>query len=535
MSPETGRIGLEDARQRLRDLGYLNGRVERFVFRRALEGRGGLLLPAVLLGALAAALAGLAAVGSVEPGFGASWEAMAALLAHLFLADLVPAGLLALGVALWADRTASPAGAATAAGLTAAGIVFLLWIAGVWGLAREIPTVALLWGAPLAVAALLLARSVRSGFLAQAFAHSRVLPAAPRKRVFLAAAAAGILAAIAIFAARRAPLPAPAPRPSPRGGPIVVVAVDGLFLDTEPAAAWTGLRELLARGRAGWWPIRAASPPEIWTDVATGVPASRHGVRALERVRPRGSPLALRPPFGTAWYLRWLGPRLSLTATAPVSSRDRECLSFWEVAASSGLPTLAVDWWASGPWPGADVTGNEEILSRSSDGIAVDREAMGIFRRRRSSGQAIQTVYLPGLDILRGHRDKRSVDGREIQVFLEDEVSAAAAGAGALVVLAVDSHGQPGALGRMVVFDGVRPWSMVRIRPQDVAASILARAGVPVARDIAGKPVEALFRPGSLETTTVASYGPRVAPGAGQTRQSDREYLEKLKSLGYLQ
>ena len=78
-------LSLEEARRQLRDLGYLDGRVDRFLFRRAFEGRGGLFLPAILLTALALALASLAAVESSEPGFGSSFAALAALFAHCLL------------------------------------------------------------------------------------------------------------------------------------------------------------------------------------------------------------------------------------------------------------------------------------------------------------------------------------------------------------------------------------------------------------------------------------------------------------------
>jgi hypothetical protein len=527
-------IGLDEARRRLRELGYLEGRVERFVFRRALEGRGGLLLPAVVIGAFAAALAALAAVDVAEPGFASSPAAAAALLAHVFLADLVPVALLAGLAAVWADRAKASAGAATAFGLGSAGLVFLLWIGGVWGLTREIPPAALLWGAPVAVAALFLARSARTGFLARAYAHSRLLPARPRSRVFFAAAVAGILAAVAIFASRRPPEPVAAPRPAHREGALVIVAVDGLGLDSQPAESLTGLRALLGRGRTAWWPARAGSPPEIWTDLATGVPASRHGVRALERVRPRGSPLTLRPPLGTAWYLRGVGPRLKLVTTAPVSSRDRRALAFWEVAGSAGLPTLAVGWWASGPWPGSVVVSNEEILSRASDGFIANRDAIAAFLRERAQGQSVQTVYLPGLDILRDDPPRRAAAAEEVHRFLEDEVSRAVAGSSALVVLAVDSHPRPQALGRMVTFDGFAPWSIVRARPEDVAPSILARAGIPVAEDLPGRPVTGLFAADQLETTSVPTYGGRMVSMPTGTKVTDREYLERLKSLGYL-
>ncbi|MEO8349831.1 MAG: hypothetical protein ABI610_13040 [Acidobacteriota bacterium] len=55
-----------------------------------------------------------------------------------------------------------------------------------------------------------------------------------------------------------------------------------------------------------------------------------------------------------------------------------------------------------------------------------------------------------------------------------------------------------------------------------------------MAEDLPGEPATALFRPGTLERTQVATYGERIAPAAETRRETDREYLEKLKSLGYL-
>lgn len=526
-------LSLEDARRRLRDLGYLNGRVERFVFRRAFERRGGLFLPAIFVGAFAAALASVAAVAAAEPGFRESAVSMVVLFGHLFVADLAVAALLALLLAFAADRSRAPAAMATAAGLAASAAVLLLWIAGTYGLTREVPALALLWGAPVCLAALLTARSVRSGFLARAYSHSGVLPERPRRRVFFAAAAVGLLVAAAVFASRRAPAPVSPPQPSPRKGAVVVVAVDGLALDARASDSLFGARELLGRGVTAWWPAKSASPPEIWSDLATGVPASRHAVRALERVRPRGAPLALRPPPGTSWYLRRLGPKLRLVSSAPVSANDRRSLAFWEVAASSGVSAVAVGWWASGPWPGASVVGNEEILSGAADGVEADRRAIALFRAKRT-GQPIQTVYLPGLDILRNDESKWHADLAQVRRFLEDMVSDAAGRGDVLVVLAAESHPSPGALGRAFVLDAPLSPRTIRIRPEDVAPSILARAGVPAASDLPGRPNAALFKPGSLETLAVATYGPRVAPPQATSRSTDREYLEKLKSLGYL-
>src|SRR5262249_9596086 len=161
-------------------------------------------------------------------------------------------------------------------------------------------------------------------------------------------------------------------------------------------------------------------------------------------------------------------------------------------------------------------------------------DAMTTFLRERAEGQAIQTVYLPGLDILRGERGKRAAAADALQRFLEDEVSRATAGPGSLVVLSADSHPMPGALDRMVVFDGSQPWSVTQIRAEEVAPSILARAGIPVAEDVSGRPAVALFASGRLETATVPTYGERIASLPSKSKVTDREYLERLKSLGYL-
>jgi hypothetical protein len=144
-------------------------------------------------------------------------------------------------------------------------------------------------------------------------------------------------------------------------------------------------------------------------------------------------------------------------------------------------------------------------------------------------------VYLPGCDIARDDPAARARAISGVIAAIARWTARASAGECVLVVLAADSHPRgPAALGRMVVFDGVSPRTL-RMRPEDAAPSILARAGVPPARDLGGAPIAALFAPGSLDTATVATYGPRSVPRSAARPESDREYLEKLRSLGYLQ
>jgi len=206
-----------------------------------------------------------------------------------------------------------------------------------------------------------------------------------------------------------------------------------------------------------------------------------------------------------------------------------------EVAASAGLPALAVGWWASGPWPGAAIVENRDVLAQSANGIDADSVGIREFERR-FEGQSVTALYLPGADILRGDPRARAAALARLAPFLDRWIARARSGEVALVVLAADSHPSAGSHGRMVVFDrGTMPATGIRsIRPVDVAPSVLARARIPVARDLPGRAIAELFRPGSLDTTAVATYGERVAPAATARPETDREYLEKLKSLGYL-
>ena len=526
---------LEEARARLRELGYLDAGVDRLLFRPVFEWRGGAFLMAILLGAFSAALAAVAAVEAAEPGFAHSARGIAVLFVHLFAADLLPAAVLALGLAAFASRARTPGIAATMAGMAAALLVFALWIGGTSSLGRELSARTLLWAIPIGVAALFLAAAVRLGFLALAFARAGKLPRRTLRRVFAGAAALGLLVAILLLFSGRERPAAPTPQPSPRSSRLVVLAIDGLDLDgagkSGPASA------LLARGDTGWWPAEHGSPPEIWTTLATGRTPAEHGVRALTRVRPLGSPLALRPPWGTGWYLRGLGPRIGLVRSAPVSHADRRDLDFWEVAASAGIPSLSVGWWAAGPWPGAVVIENRAVFARATDGAGADREAMRVFDEDVKKGFGLATVYLPGCDIARNdpHLEVRKTAEASVAELLRREAARAAAGEIVLVVLAADSHPAAGAMGRMVVFDGSSGGKRVQIRAVDVAPSILARTGIPFARDLPGRPVTSLFAQGALEESSVPTYGPRVAPPASTAPESDEEYLEKLRSLGYLQ
>ena len=533
MSSGGPRPSLEEARERLRKLGYLHGGVERFVFRRALESVSGFVAPLVAAGAIGLAVAETGAVAASQFRFGESVRAAVLLFVQLAAVGLLPAVLFAGLVSAAASRSRRPGRDAAAFALSSAAGVFLVWIVGTWRLGARSPVSALLWVVPVSLGAIFLGAITRAAFLARAFARSGRLPDRPR-RAILAFVAAGAVALVAVLlATRREAAQPPPPLPSPRTGAVVVVAIDGLALDAPAPGGANAVGAMLGRGAMGWWPSSTASPAEIWTDIATGVPAERHGVRALEWVRPWGLP-ALRPPFGTGWWFRGIGLSAGAVARSPVSAWERRTPAFWEVAATSGLPSLAVGWWASGPWPGADVVENREVLARAATGAEADAVAMDEFDRRMP-GRTLSALYLPGADIERGDDGARRVTIERLSSWLEPRIAHARAGEMAFVVVAADSHPAEGWRGRMFVFDGSSPSRSQPIRSFDVAPSVLARAGIPAAHDLAGRPATALFAPGSLETSTVATYGDRVVAPAPAARETDREYLEKLRSLGYLQ
>ena len=173
---------LEEARSRLRELGYLDAPVERLLFRTVFSGRGGAFFPAVLIGAFAAALSAIAAIAAGEPGVAGSPATVAAVFLHVFAADLVPAAALAFLLSRLAERSRTPGLAATFAGFGAALVIFALWSLGTYGLARGLSAAALLWAVPVGLAALLLASAVRLAFIAHAFARSGALPRRANRR-----------------------------------------------------------------------------------------------------------------------------------------------------------------------------------------------------------------------------------------------------------------------------------------------------------------------------------------------------------------
>lgn len=511
---------LEKVRERLRSQGYLDAGLERSIF--TAPRASGAIAPTVVSGAVALATASAAAVAS--RGAAAPTAGVFLLFAALLAVELLPAA--AAGAALYLlsravraperpNRTAALAGAAAAA------LVFGFYAIGVRRLppgGRGHPVLALI---PVCITAFYFARAARATSLSLTLRRHVSLPDRPAFRRGSVIALILALAASSMSAwrgSRNAGFPNVTV--SPRRIPLVVVGLDGVAPQS---------LALLAPGAPSVsWRRRTGPPPEIWSTIATGVSPSKHGVAAFERASLFGT-TAVRPPFFTGWAfrgpLRWAG----VAGRLPVSGAERRAYAFWEVASRCGIATSAVNWWASEKVAGAEVVDNSEIAARSRSGAEVDEYAVVRLREARLRVRPLlSAIYLPGADI---DREGLSDTARQ---FVQEELQRAKAGEESLWLIA--DAGRAGDEGAAVFVDSAATVSSrTPARAEDLAPTILARLGIPPARDLEGSPLAALFAAGALEERRVPTFGTRTSrEPAAEESASGREYLRKLKSLGYL-
>ena len=509
---------IDEVRARLRAQGYLDAGIERAIFNAPRA--SGAILPSAAAGAAACAVASAAALsarGAIAPAGGVFLALGALLAAEIPIA--LAAGAAALLAARFRRAPSRPARAALLAASAAALLVFVLFTAGVRSLPASPgahPGIAL---AAVAVAAFYFARAARATSLSLALRRHVALPERFSWRRGSAAAIAALLAAASLWASRRGPTAAFPPLTiAPRTIELVVVGLDGVPPET--------LALLAPDAPLVRWRRAPATPPEIWTTIATGVPPSRHGVAAFERISLFGA-AALTPPAGTGWIFR--GPLRWAKATGrlPVSGAERRAWTFWEIAARAGLPAVSVNWWAAEKMPGAGIVENREIALQATNGGEDDAAAVAAFRKAEAAIRPrLAAIYLPGADI-----DGGPVS-RATREFVADRVARARAGEEVLWLVA--DAGRSGSAGGWALVDAAAGAASGSARPEDVAPTAIARLGIPAARDLAGSALAAIFRPGTLETATVATYGERRAAGGERPTETGREYLEKLKSLGYL-
>jgi hypothetical protein len=378
----------------------------------------------------------------------------------------------------------------------------------------------------------------------------------------------------------------------PTGVRVRVLGIDGLDRRMADQMIARGemprLQALLAGGAHA---ILRAEPEQVpaivWTTIATGRGPEAHGIRSTGARRLPGMrvpmPLTGDDPFARA--LVRATDVLRLARAQPATSVLRGAKTFWNVASEKGLRVGAVNWWAT--WPADPVHGyvvTERALFKLEKGGPFEREtappeafdrlrplaaraadkprgidefALAAARALRAPALPdVEAVYLPGLDIATmqhlGEGDVADLAGLDARLdavrayyrFVDGFIGEAADEMAAADVLVL--VGDPGRLARrsgaaegVLVLRGgpVVPRDLGTVSERDVAPTVLHLAGLPASRELEGRVLEAALSPAfsaAHPVRTVGTYG-RRAPGRPAESTFDRDMLEELRALGYVQ
>ncbi len=586
---EESSLSFEEARERLRERGYLDRGVEGAVLKGALATRT--KAQSLLLGAAVGALFLALALALVETAVNAVASALApgdAVVLFLWIATgslavAVLAVALVVGAALLRVR-----GRADADGVATEIAAVFGAVAGIGAVAAAVP--ALRAAGPPAAAAVLVSlalavfvavRTARGVTLAALVASGRAVFGSPRRLGLagLTLAFVALAAGALVWAARRE---------SADSGPLVVeanarraivVGVDG-WSDRYLGEGETFASSFGVSGGRYVKPDRDLAA--FWTTVATGESAERHGIGALDLVRIAGVAAPLRPVGISAFFLGRVLPAVGAARRESVTAAARRVPAMWEVARRAGIASLVVNWWTTYPAGegGGTILSNHLVFAARSGGslagegwppeaaaraaafappvsgaagslerLVADARGMDAFARRAfvdalaRESPRLALLYLPGLDILgaalsdpgRSASDRVALaeeltaEARSIRVFLDDP--SLRQGIDLLVVLFDGGRGDAGGIARLAG-PLARPGADTSLAPADVAPTVLAALGVPASRETAGKVATGLLQPGAASSATVASWGLR--PRGAAVAIDPKEYVENLKSLGYL-
>lgn len=622
-------------RARLRELGYLDAGVNRFVLGGVGGGRGAFAATwrsSVRIGLLAGLLFGPSTamvLNVAQPGLVTGLRDVVVLgvyLGGLFGVGVAGLSLVAtLALSRMARGRRGPLLARAAGTLVA--LVCLAYMVLWWRTVNPAGTVwtSAAWTWPVLAFAtaisMLLGHAVTLTTLAveaqRSAAAEAPLPLASRSWLLtsLAAAAGFLVAAGILFLATRGETASVSAAPrlgaEPTGVRLTVIAVDGLDLSFAERLAASGrtprLAKLLGGARLALPPSDAPDPARTWTSIATGQPADVHGVIGIEGRAVSGLAGTIPSPrSGLLGALAAGTDLLRLTRPALTTGLHRRSKTFWEVASECGLQTAVVNWWATWPAPaGRGAVISDRAVLRLERGGALDAEieppslydslepawpALRDDARRRVldwfpgasdpdaavlrraaeqdavsvalAGRVFQTatdlrvVYLPGLDIA-----QHNLGGGAGTAGLPPSALAARIEAleryyafldallspwidedrpHSIVALLGDpgrsATGGPGVVA--VAGAGVRAGTRGEGSRWDVVPTLLCLTGVPLSRELPGRPRLDLFdealasrvRPRAVDT-----YGRRVVlPPSGAATPLDQEMLDRLRSLGYV-
>ncbi len=379
--------------------------------------------------------------------------------------------------------------------------------------------------------------------------------------------------------------------PAVPGQRVLLLGIDGVLPGELDYLLQRGelptLQAWLASGEAavGHYPHRRQEPAVFWTSVATGLPASEHGVAALDSFRPLGvsTPLAESGPVRAWWRI---GQALGVVEHRPILANRRRAFTAWELVARGGRPVLAVNWWSTypaEPLPGLVVAhGAYQLLSHRGAGAVASSAAeptaaaevlhadlaarplghltlpgmaeaegqelyahavrpddyyLAVFEQALNLQPRVAALYLPGLDIIaaewrQGGNDQGSLAyGDLVRRTLSqvDDLLNRHAESFETVVLVLDPGRRESAEGRILVHRHDEACAAAAINPESAAAAVVRASGLPQSRELPDPPS---LCPWPDASDVLESFGAREAETGRDTE--DAEYLENLRSLGYL-
>lgn len=357
------------------------------------------------------------------------------------------------------------------------------------------------------------------------------IPAIHQKRrgvpMLVAAAVLIALLFVPAYADRERSAPEPMVVTTPTSTRIALIAVDGLtheILQSRPDLARTFPNAAAVSNLPG------DSTTERWASLGTGVRTEAHGVRAIEGVRFRGGSHILQRISRGDFVLMQLAPLLGMARREPLPPTVRRRDYVWEIVAARGLPSVAVNWWATADAQIAALhtIGPESIFGGAQgDPLRVDAAAAARFLSLLDERKPrLATVYLPALDVVLNRleldqstqlaQSLRALDGLARTI-------AAARARGYEVVLT----GMPGDRQRGSAVIASTMITMPATSEFDVAPTLLDLLGFPVSNEMPGHSLAS-----KLVEPRIATYGNRTSATAPPPVND--EYYENLKSLGYI-
>ncbi|MDP9360120.1 MAG: hypothetical protein M3P29_01580 [Acidobacteriota bacterium] len=317
---------------------------------------------------------------------------------------------------------------------------------------------------------------------------------------------------------------------TPTNRTVTLIAVDGLTYELgRDRLSRLGLFSTVASIA----PMPGASATERWASVGTGVPASVHGVRAIDGVRFRGGRHLLQSVSPVDFVLRDVAEAAGLATREPLPPTVRRRDYVWEIFAARSLPSVAVNWWTiddvrSGALD--EISQKPVFAAASTPRASAEVEAMRVddvasarvIAEWQREGPRFATVYLPALDIIlnRLALDPPTQLAASVHA-LENLDRTIARWGGSVIVIGLPGDGQRG----HGIIASQLP--MVR-RPRsafDVAPTLCSLMGFPASDEMPGRSVIG-------NDVRIPTYGPRITIAA--PAKVNEEYYENLRSLGYI-